>query len=378
MTVPLVDLKAQYLSMKGEIDTAISRVLSRACFIQGEEVALFEREFADFCGASEAIGVASGSDALRLALAACAIGPGDEVITTPLTFVATVEAICHVGATPVLVDIDPETLNIDPEGIESAITSRTRAVVPVHLYGFPVEMERICQIACKSGLKVIEDASHAHGATYKNKRVGSIGHLGCFSFYPSNILGAFGDAGMVVTSDSAMASQIRLLQNHGRGQGWEEHLRVGFNSRMDTLQAAVLRVKLLRLNKWNDRRRAIASRYRKLLKNQSIKLPPEHACGEPVYYHFVVRTPQRGHWRRALKSIGIDTGIHFPIPVHLQAAYRHLGYQIGDFPASERAAQEVISLPIYPELTDMQVQQVAGCFSQAAMQPLEFQAWPAV
>ena len=370
MTVPLLDLRAQYFSLKGEIDAAISGVLARMSFVHAEEVALFEREFARFCEAREAIGVASGSEALRLALLACGIGPGDEVITTPLTFIATVEAICHVGAKPVFVDVDPKAWNIDTARIEGATTERTKAVVPVHLYGNPADMDGIRDIAARHGLRVIEDAAQAHGARYKGQRVGAIGDVGCFSFCPSTNLGAFGEAGMVVTNDPEIAEQIRLLRDHGRIDRYE-HVCVGFNCRMDAIQAAVLRIKLRRLDTWNARRRAIASAYRVLLRGKGLELPPESRFVEPVYHRFVIRSSRRGHIRRVLTSAGIETGIHFPIPVHLQPAYRHLGCRTGDFPASERAAREILSLPIFPELTDGQVHEVARCFSQAASVSLD-------
>lgn len=366
MTIPLVDLKAQYRSIKGSIDEAISRVVSRANFIQGEEVTLFERGFAKFCGAEEAIGVSSGTEALRLALLACGIGPGDEVITTPFTFIATVGAISQVGATPVFVDVEPESCNLDTRKIELAITERTRAIVPVHLYGMPVDMDGVTAIARQYGLKVIEDAAQAHGAKYKGKRAGTMGDVGCFSFYPSKNLGAYGDAGIVVTDDPEIAGEIRLLRDHGRREKYE-HLRAGANSRLDTLQAAILGVKLGWLSKWNTRRRAIASAYRRLLQDEDLVLFREDSESEAVYHLFVLRTAQRGHLRRVLKASGIDTGIHYPIPLHLQPAFSHLGYQIGDFPESERAAQEVLSLPMYPELTDSQVNQVAEAIKKATL-----------
>ena len=372
MTIPLVDLRAQYLSLKGEIDAAIDRVLARASFVHGEEVALFEREFARFCEVKEAIGVASGSEALRLALIACEVGPGDEVVTTPLTFVATVEAISQVGAKPVFADIDPDTCNLDPAQVGRVVTEKTKAILPVHLYGNPADMDGVREIAARHGLKVIEDAAQAHGARYKGQRVGTIGDAGCFSFYPTYNLGAFGDAGIVVTNDSRTAERIRLLRDHGR-RGKYEHLCVGFNGRMDALQAAVLQVKLTTLDTWNARRRAVASAYRKLLSDSGLGLPSEDPRVEPVYHRFVVRVPSRGHIRRLLTSANIETGMHFPIPIHLQPAYRHLGYQTGDFRVSERAAQEILSLPMYPELTDDQVHEVARCLRQAPSVSVEVQ-----
>ena len=363
MTVPLVDLRAQYLSLKREIDEAIGRVLLRASFIHGEEVAFFEREFAAYCGAKEAVGVASGTDALLMALQACDVGPGDEVITTPLAFVSTVEAICRVGARPVFVDIDPGTCNLDASRIQAAVTARARAVVAVHMYGNPADMDATCDVARRNGLAVIEDAAQAHGAKYRGRYVGTLGQVGCFGFYPSANLGAFGDAGMAVTDDATIAGRIRLLRDHGRQVRGAEYLVVGLDSRMDTLQAAVLEVKLARLDEWNARRRELALMYRRLLGGLALELLPESPWAEPSYHSFVIRTAQRGHLRRALTSAGIDTGINFPIPLHLQPAYRHLGYQTGDFPASERAAQEVLCLPMYPELTDSQVLEVVSAIS---------------
>ena len=368
MTIPLVDLKAQNVLIEGAINRAIGRVIAMANFIQGEEVGLFEREFAKFCGAAQAVGVGSGTQALQFALLACGIGPGDEVITTPFTFIATAEAVSHVGATPVLVDVEPDSCNLDPRKIEAAITEKTKAILPVHLYGRPADMDGICAVAARHGLKVIEDAAQAHGARYDGKPVGTMGDASCFSFYPAKNLGAFGDAGIVVTDDPRIANEVRLLRDHGRKDKYE-HLSIGFNGRMDTLQAAVLRVKLAWLSEWNARRRYIASTYRRLLQDQNLVLPSEDEGVEPVYHLFVVKTTQRGHLRRVLKASGIDTGIHYPIPLHLQPAYRHLGHQVGDFPESERAALEVLSLPMYPELTDDQLHQVVDGVRTAQLLP---------
>jgi len=369
MKIPLVDLRAQYLSIQAEIDDAIHQVLAKTNFIQGEEVVLFEREFAAFCGVREAIGVSSGTEALRLALLICGVGEGDEVITTPFTFIATAEAVSQVGATPVFVDVDHLTCNLDPEQVERAITEKTKAILPVHLYGTMADMDRISDIARQHGLKVIEDAAQAHGALYKGKPAGSIGDVGCFSFYPAKNLGAYGDGGMVVTNNSQLAEQVRLLRDHGRREKYE-HLLLGFNSRLDTLQAAILRVKLKRLAEWNARRRAIAARYRDLLGGLDIGLPVDDESGEPVYYMFVVRTDRRDRLAEALHAQGIATGIHYPIPLHLQPAYSHLGHKIGDFPESERAAQDVLSIPMYPELSEEQIRIVAEALASALL-PLQ-------
>ncbi len=363
-SIPLVDLKAQYMSIKGAIDDAIGGVIARADFIQGQEVALFERDFAAFSGAKYAIGVSSGTEALRLALIACGIGQGDEVITTPFTFIATVEAIAQTGATPVFVDIDPHTCNLNPRRIEKAISERTRAILPIHLYGRPADMDPVLAVAKRYSLRVVEDAAQAHGATYKGRVAGTMGDAGCFSFYPAKNLGAFGDAGMVVTDDPEIADNIRLLRDHGRNDKYN-HLCLGFNGRLDTLQAAVLRVKLASLAEWNERRREIAATYRRLLADQEIELPPDEDGADPVYHLFVVRTPERDRLCETLAAAGISAGIHFPVPLHLQPACRHLGYGPGDFPESERAAGEVLSLPIYPELTEDQVRRVAEVVAEA-------------
>lgn len=369
MSIPLVDLKAQYHTIKPEIDEAIQRVLVQANFVLGQEVALLEREFASYCGVKDAVAVSSGTEALRLALLACDVGPGDEVVTTPFTFIATAEAIVHTGATPVFADITPDSYNIDPKAIEAAITPRTKAIIPVHLYGFPADMEEICRVARKRHLKVIEDAAQAHGARFKDKGVGSIGDVGCFSFYPGKNLGAYGDAGMVVTNSADVADRIRILRDHGRREKYE-HEHIGYNSRMDTIQAAVLRTKLARLDSWNEKRRALSRTYRKLLRNVDIQLPQEDDASVPVYHLFVLRSPLRQSIRRTLAAADISTGIHYPIPLHLQGAFRHLGHQVGAFPNSERAANEVLSLPLFPEMTDSQVYQVATTVKEAlASQP---------
>ena len=369
MTIPLVDLKAQYSSIKDEIDAAIQRVLESADFILGEEVSLFEGEFASFCDVNEAVGVSSGTEALHLALLACDVGAGDEVITTTFTFTATAEAISQVGAKPVFVDVDPLSCNLDPKRIEAAITERTRAILPVHLYGRPADMDGILDVARRFGLKVVEDAAQAHGALYKDMRAGTMGDAGCFSFYPGKNLGAYGDGGMVVTNDHLIADRIRLLRDHGRTSKYE-HVTQGFNGRLDTLQAAVLRVKLCRLEMWNARRRDMASLYRELLREHDVAPLPEEEQVEPVYHLFVIRTADREHLLQALNRSGIGAGIHYPIPLHLQPAYRHLEYRVGDFPEAERAAREVLSLPLYPELTQDQALEVARAIVASLSVPL--------
>ena len=363
MTIPLVDLKAQYLSIKDEIDAAIQRVVDSTSFIMGPEVRAFEEEFARFCGVQHVVGVDSGTAALHLAFLTCDIGPGDEVITTPHTFIATIGMLGRVGARPVFVDIDPRTYNMDPARIEAAITERTKAIMPVHLYGQPAEMDLILEIADRHGLKIIEDAAQAHGAEYKGRRAGSMGHVAIFSFYPGKNLGAYGDAGAVVTDDGEIAEKIRLLRNHGRRDKYE-HLLQGFNYRIDTLQAAILRAKLAHLEEWNEARRRHAAAYRDLLNDIDLVLPyePEHV--RAVYHLFVVRLQERDALREHLKVRGISTGIHYPIPLHLQPAYRHLGHKEGDFPITAECARQVLSLPMYPELTQAQIEEVARAIKE--------------
>jgi len=360
MRIPLVDLKAQYLSIKDEIDEAIGRVLNNCSFILGEEVRLFEEEFAAFCGARYAVGVASGTAALHLALRACGVGPGDEVITTPFTFIATTEAISHCGAKPVFVDIDPRTYNIDPSKIEAAITEKTKAIVPVHLYGQPVDMDPILAIAGEHELRVIEDAAQAHGAEYKGRRVGTLGDAACFSFYPAKNLGAYGDAGAVVTNNEQIAETVKLLRNHGRQEKYI-HLVEGVGERLDTLQAAILRTKLAHLSEWVRKRREIAQRYSGLLSGlNGLVTPFQHPNVAHAYHLYVIRAKRRDRLGEWLAQEGIATGIHYPLPLHLQPAYGWMRHCEGDFPVAEIAAQEVLSLPMYPELEDSQIEEVVN------------------
>ena len=363
MQIPLVDLKAQYLSIKKEIDEAIQRVLNKCNFIMGDEVKEFEEELASFCSAKYAVGVSSGTDALLLALKAINIQPGDEVITVPNTFIATTEAITMAGGKIKFVDIDEETFNIDTNKIESAITNKTRAILPVHLYGQPANMDPIIDVAKKYNLKVIEDAAQAHGAEYKNKRVGALGDIGIFSFYPGKNLGAYGDAGAVVTNDPDISNKIAMLRNHGRTKKYE-HEYEGYNCRLDTLQAAILRVKLKYINSWNEARRNHASSYRKLLQNTDIILPTEQKDNKHIYHIFAVRVADRDNLLNKLKNEGIGAGIHYPIPLHLQPAYRYLGYKKGDFPITEKCAREIISLPMYPELDEVKIKRIAEAISK--------------
>jgi dTDP-4-amino-4,6-dideoxygalactose transaminase len=355
--IPFVDLKAQYIRIKDEVDVAISNLLESAQFVLGDEVAAFEQEFAAYCNADYGIGVNTGTSALHLALLAAGIGSGDEVITVPFTFIATVAAIDYVGATPVFVDIDPVSLTIDATQIEPAITAKTKAILPVHLYGQPANMEPILEVARRYGLTVIEDAAQAHGAEYNEQRVGGIGDLGCFSFYPGKNLGAYGEAGMVVTNNPKYANTLQMLRDWGQESKYHHTLK-GYNYRMDGLQGAILRVKLRYLEAWTEARRTHAIQYDKQLANSSLKTPTVMPYSRHVYHIYAVRSPQREALHQKLYQQKIQTGIHYPIPVHLQAAYSDLGYQLGDFPAAERAAREVLSLPMYAELTTAQINTV--------------------
>ncbi|MGO4441347.1 DegT/DnrJ/EryC1/StrS family aminotransferase [Rhizobium sp. RAF56] len=364
--IPFLDLKAQYASIKTEIDAAVLGVLASAQYVLGDEVAALEREFADYCGAKHAIAVNTGTSALHLALLAAGVGPGDEVVTVPFTFVATASAICYTGATPVFVDVEPVTLTMDAAKLEAAITPRTKAIVPVHLYGQMANMDAIKAIADRHGVAVIEDACQAHGAEYKRHRAGSIGVSGCFSFYPGKNLGACGEGGIVVTSDDEHAKAIRMLRDWGQEQRYHHALK-GFNYRMDGIQGAILRVKLRYLEDWTEARRAHARRYSSLLAEAAnLETPVEAANRRHVYHVYAVRSRDRDGLQRALQAEGIQSGLHYPIPVHLQKAHADLGYLPGDFPQSEAAAREMLSLPIYPELTARQVEQVAAALRQDA------------
>jgi dTDP-4-amino-4,6-dideoxygalactose transaminase len=356
--IPFVDLSAQYEAIAGEIEQAISGVLRRTDFILGGDVEQFEREFAEYSETSFAVGIDSGTSAIEMALRAYGIGPGDEVITVANSFIATALAISYTGARPVLVDVDPRTYNMDPSLLEGAITPRTKAVVPVHLYGQPVDMEPVLEIAGEKGLVVIEDACQAHGARYNGKRVGSLGHAAAFSFYPGKNLGAYGDGGLVVTNDEQTADSLRMLRNYGQRQKYH-HLLQGFNRRLDTLQAAVLRVKLPYLDGWNSARRRHAAQYNELLESAGVGLPFEPGYSESVYHLYVIRVADRDGLAAHLKERGVSAGIHYPVPIHLQPAYSELGYSAGSFPVSEQAAHEILSLPMYAELTEGQIEHVA-------------------
>ncbi len=401
MNVPFVDLKAQHRSIADEVQQAILAVFERSDFILGQDVGLFEEEFAAYCDAKHAVGVDSGTSALELALRALGIGPGDEVITAANTFIATVFAISYTGARPVLVDVDPETCNMDPARIEAAISARTRAIIPVHLYGQPAHMDPILDIARRHNLVVVEDACQAHGARYRGRRTGSIGHAAAFSFYPSKNLGACGDAGMIVTNDEHVAATVRMLREYG--QRTKHHHDVqGYNRRLDTLQAAILRVKLRHLDAWKAARRGHARLYGELLAEASaasfspsdrgVVLPVEAEYAESVYHLYVIRvssptgkevssptgkevsrppvsvsqTGDRNGLMAHLRARGIATGIHYPIPVHLQDACRDLGYAAGSFPVTERYAGQILSLPMYAELTPSAIAYVADAIKEFA------------
>jgi len=361
--IPFVDLKAQYISIKDEINAALTQVLETTQFVLGSEVTAFEKEFADYCNADYGIAVNTGTSALHLALLAAGIGPGDEVITVPFTFVATVAAIYYTGATPVFVDIDPVSYTIDVTQIESAITERTKAILPVHLYGQPADMEPIIEIARRHNLTVIEDAAQAHRAEYKGQRVGSIGDLGCFSFYPGKNLGAYGEGGMVVTNNPEYARTIQMLRDWGQEQRYH-HVLKGYNYRMEGMQGAILRVKLRYLDSWTEARRANAALYDELLANLGVKTPTVMPYSHHVYHIYALRSHKRDWLQQMLNEQGIQTGIHYPIPVHLQPAYSDLGYKLGDFPHSELAAKEVFSLPMYAELKASQIETVVKTFAR--------------
>ncbi len=356
--VPFIDLTAQRLPLAQEIDEALARVMRSNSYILGEEVALFEQEFAAYCEVAHAVGVDSGTSALELILRAYDIGPGDEVITAANTFVATTFAISYTGARPVLVDVDPYTYTLDIVQLQEAITPRTRAIIPVHLFGQPADMEPILALAHQRNLIVIEDACQAHGARYKGRRAGSMGHAAAFSFYPAKNLGAFGDGGMVVTNDADIAETVRKLRNYGQSAKYHHDL-LGYNRRLDTLQAAVLRVKLKYLDEWNAARRAHARLYQQLLGGNGIRLPVEANYSEAVWHLYVIRTIARDELQAHLNERHIGTGIHYPVPIHLQAAHRDLGYGVGDFPVTEHSAGEMLSLPMYAELTPAHVAYVA-------------------
>lgn len=361
--IPFVDLKAQYHSIKEEVRQAIDRVLESSAFILGKEVAAFEEEFARYAGTQFAIGVNSGTSALHLALLAAGVGPGDEVITTPHTFVATVAAIGYTGATPVFVDVDPSSFTIDPAAIEGKITSRTKVVMPVHLYGQPADMDPILEIARRHKLIVIEDAAQAHGAEYKGRRAGSMGDLGCFSFYPGKNLGAYGEGGAVTTNNPEFNRTIRMLRDWGQEKKYHHVLR-GYNYRLEGIQGAILRVKMKYIEQWTEARRQHAAAYSELLRGV-VETPAVKPYARHVFHVYALHVDDRDGLQRALEAAGVQTGIHYPIPVHLLEAWSALGYGAGSFPNAERAANRELSLPMYPELTGKQIEEVASAVKTA-------------
>ncbi|HWB01640.1 MAG TPA: DegT/DnrJ/EryC1/StrS family aminotransferase [Verrucomicrobiales bacterium] len=365
MRVPFLDLNAHHAPHMGEFEAAIRSVITSGAFAGGPFVAGFEEDFAAYCQCKEALGVGSGTEALWLALLASGVGPGDEVITVPSTFMATAEAITYCGARPVFVDIEEQTYTMDPSLLEAAITPRTKAVIPVHLFGQTADMDPIIAIAKKHGLVVIEDACQAHGAEYKGRRAGSLTAAGCFSFYPGKNLGAFGEAGAIVTNDAELADKMRILRDHGQVKKYY-HSMVGWNCRMDGIQGAVLRIKLRHLEKANEARRAHAASYCELLRDvEDIILPVEAKYARHVFHVFAIRHSERDELMKALNADGIGCGIHYPVPVHLQECYKSLGYTVGDFPIAEKAASEFVSLPMYPELTQGQIEEVVRSVKNA-------------
>jgi len=370
MNVPFLDLKVQYKQIEHEVLPMVTEAMTNGAFIGGPQVLGFEKEFAEFCESKYCAGLNSGTDALRFALMAVGVGPGDEVITVPNTFIATTEAISQAGATPVFVDIDERTYNMDPQKLEDFLKKRLKpqasslkptpkAVIPVHLYGQPADMDLILDIAQTHNIKVIEDACQAHGALYNNRKVGSFGSVGCFSFYPGKNLGAYGEGGAIVTQDEEIANKIRMIRDHGQAKKYFHDME-GYNGRLDAIQAGVLRIKLKRLTNWNHSRRENAAYYNELLSEiEDITLPVEADFASSVYHLYVILVDDREGLQQFLSDKGIGTGLHYPLPLHLQKAYAHLGYEDGSFPVTESVAKRLISLPMFPELTREQIEYVA-------------------
>jgi dTDP-4-amino-4,6-dideoxygalactose transaminase len=355
--IPMVDLKRQFNDIRDEIFAVITEVLESSQYILGPKVMELEKKIAQYHGVAEAIGVASGTDALHLAVEALGIGEGDEVITTPFTFFATAEAIMYTGATPVFVDIEPDTMNIDPVEIEKKITEKTRAIMPVHIFGHPADMGKILQIAKKHNLRIIEDCAQSFGADMEGRKTGSFGDAGCFSFYPSKNLGAFGDGGMILLNDLAIAADIRKLRNHG-SRGHYRHESVGFNSRLDEIQAGILLVKFRRIDQYNEQRRQKAAIYNQLLSG-SVELPVERPGCRHVYHQYTMRSKNRDRIQKVLQEKGVSSVVYYPVPVHLQEAVNFLGYKKGDLPIAEEASERVLSLPVYPELEETSIRDIA-------------------
>ena len=358
-TIPYLDLAAQYSALRSEVLKALEEICESTAFAQGPATSEFEAEFAAYCGVHHCVSLNSGTSALHLALRCLDVGPGDEVVTVSMTFIATAWAISYVGAKPVFVDIDPVRRTLDPDKLEAAITSRTKAIIPVHLYGMPAEIDRIVAIAERHGLPVIEDAAQAHGAKYRGKRVGQFGKIACFSFYPGKNLGAYGEGGALITNDASIAQRARSLRDHAQSQKYF-HDEIGYNYRMDSFQGAVLSIKLKHLDDWNAARIDRARCYTDLLKDSSYKLPAHFSDSECVWHCYVIETSERDRVRSALQDAGIQTAVHYPLPVHLQKAYAHLGYQSGDLPVTEALCEQCLSLPIYPELSKEKISRVAS------------------
>jgi dTDP-4-amino-4,6-dideoxygalactose transaminase len=362
--IPAMDLKRQYLSIKDEIDLAIKNVFEKGQFILGENVYLFEKEFASYCNVNYGIGVSSGTDAIHLALLACGVKNGDEVITVSNTAAATALAITYTGAKPVFVDIDPLTYNMDISKVECMITPRTKAIIPVHLFGQPVEMDPLMDLRDKYNLKIIEDACQAHGAEYRGKKVGSIGDIGCFSFYPTKNLGAYGDGGIVITNNDQLAESIKLMRNYGQEKQYHSLIK-GYNNRLDEIHAAVLRVKLKKLDSWNEKRKNASHIYCELLEGCGVIVPTENRYSKHVYHLYVIRSNNRSKLRKLLTESEISTNIHYPVPIHLQKAFNYLKVSIGSLPTTERYADQVLSLPIFPEVTYIEVEEVSQAIRKA-------------
>jgi dTDP-4-amino-4,6-dideoxygalactose transaminase len=359
--IPMIDLKAQLEALRPEIHAAIDRVLSSTAFVFGPDITELEREYADFCGVSDACAVANGTDALHLSLRAYGIGPGDEVVTVANTFIATGEAILLTGATPVFVDVEDDTYTMDPGQLGEAITSRTKLILPVHLYGHPADMTAIGEIARRHDLPVLEDAAQAHGAEWKGRRAGALGHAACFSFYPAKNLGAFGDAGMVTSSDADFVARVRQIANHGAGTHRYDNVVLGTNSRLDSLQAAILRVKLRHLERWTEERRARADTYTRALEGApGVVLPREHAEARSAWHLYTILAPERDALQAHLRQRGIASAVHYPRPIHLQPSMAAAGGRVGDLPVSERVSRRVLCLPLYPELRDEDIERIAG------------------
>ena len=358
-TIPYLDLPAQYRTLRSEVLTALKAICESTSFAQGPATLEFEKKFAAYCGVDHCVSLNSGTSALHLALRCLDVGPGDEVVTVSMTFIATAWAISYVGATPVFVDIDPVRRTLNPDKLEAAITSRTKAIIPVHLYGMPAEMDRIMAIAERHAIPVIEDAAQAHGAKYRGKRVGQFGQSACFSFYPSKNLGAYGEGGALITNDASIAHRARSLRDNAQSQKYL-HDEVGYNYRMDSFQGAVLAIKLEHLDEWNKARIDCAQQYAELLNASSYKLPATFSDSECVWHCYVIETPQRDCVRAALQDVGIQSAVHYPVPVHLQKAYAHLHYRTGDLPVTEALCERCLSLPIYPELSKEKMSRVAS------------------